>query len=114
MNGLDKIRKYVRKLAKAAVLAVGGLLALLVVYLVAAVAGTVWTAAPDPRQPAGNTITVCILSNGFHSDIVLPVEAAAGLPIAATDLPGGLAGARYLILGWDRKLPIRACWRSPT
>ena len=100
MNGLSKTGRYVRKLVRGATLAIGGVLALLLLYLVAAVAGTVWTAAPDSRQTDDDTTTIYVLSNGFHSDIVLPVDAAAELPIAATDLPGRLAGTRYLILGW--------------
>ncbi len=99
-TALTRTGTLIRKLVKTVALALAGISALLVVYLISAVAGTVWTAEPEPGEPSADMTTVYVLSNGFHSDIVLPVDAAASLPIAAADLPGGLAGTRYLILGW--------------
>ncbi|MEM6461342.1 MAG: DUF2459 domain-containing protein [Pseudomonadota bacterium] len=79
---------------------VAGVLAL---YAVAAVIGTVWTVDGRNAVPHNGTRTVYILSNGFHSDIAIPVSnsrAPEGLPELSSDLPGGLADVRYLIIGW--------------
>ncbi|MCR9137210.1 MAG: TIGR02117 family protein [Alphaproteobacteria bacterium] len=76
---------------------------LVMVYLAAAVIGTVWTTNGTARAAAGGSNTIYVLSNGFHSDIALPVEAGrppSGLPVSPDDLPGGLADTRYLIIGW--------------
>ncbi len=80
-----------------------GIMLLLVAYAAAALVGTVWTSGAPRAAAAGDRITVYVLSNGFHSDIALPVDAqrpTGGLPIRATDLPNGLDGVRYLIVGW--------------
>ncbi len=78
------------------------IVALVVLYLLAAVAGTVWRMGATNAGKNGETTTVYVLSNGFHSDIVLPVTAASGLPglpIETTDFDRELADARYLIVG---------------
>jgi uncharacterized protein (TIGR02117 family) len=69
-------------------------------YLIAALAGTVWRTGGAEWGEGGETRTVYVLSNGFHSDIVLPVSEAPDLPIASGDFDAGLSGARYLIVGW--------------
>jgi len=75
---------------------------LVAAFLIAAVIGTVWTAPPQPDGGA-KAHTIYILSNGYHTDIALAVDIAAGssaLPVAAADFPNGLSSARYLLFGW--------------
>lgn len=77
---------------------------LIFAYLVVALVGTLWTVSSDRAQAAAAaTRTVFVLSNGFHTDIALPLtggEAPRGLPIAASDLVRGLSGVRYVAIGW--------------
>lgn len=92
-----------RKGVKTVIGIVLAIVGLLVVYLAAAVIGTVWTTGGKAKAAAGHSHTIYVLSNGFHSDIALPVEAGeppTGLPVAPGDLPGGLSETRYLIVGW--------------
>lgn len=71
-------------------------------YFAAAAIGTVWrTAPPETLQPT--TTTAYVLSNGFHSDIVLPIEGGrlpAGFPELQQDLDVSLKNTDYLIIGW--------------
>lgn len=93
----------VRKAVKAAIGMALAIVGLVAIYLAAAVIGTVWTTGGTAKAAGGGSHTIYVLSNGFHSDIALPVEAGqapAGLPVAPEDLPGGLTGTRYLIVGW--------------
>jgi len=99
----DTLSGLVSRSIRALVLMIAGLFALLAAYPAAATVGTVWTSGTAAATGSGDTRTVYILSNGFHSDIALPVEQGrpvAGLPIAAADFPGGLRDSRYLIVGW--------------
>lgn len=92
-----------RKSAKVIIGLAFAIVGLVIVYLASAVIGTVWTAGGKANAGSGQTTTVFVLSNGFHSDIALPVKAgqpSAGLPVASGDLPGGLQDTRYLIIGW--------------
>lgn len=69
-------------------------------YLAAAVAGTLVTSGDDRGD---GSVTIHVVSNGFHSDFVLPTRAPGtydALPIAACDFPGALEAADYLIVGW--------------
>lgn len=92
-----------RKGVKAVIGIVLAIAGLVVIYLAAAVIGTVWTTGGSAIAAAGGSHTLYVLSNGFHSDIALPVEAGqppAGLPVAPEDLPGELTDTHYLIVGW--------------
>ncbi len=76
---------------------------LLLAYILAAVIGTMWTAGGQANAGTGSLKTVYVLSNGFHSDIALPVEAGkapGAVPVTAEDLPSGLHDTGYLIIGW--------------
>lgn len=98
-----KTRSVLGRLIKTVTLSVAAILGTAVLYLAAAVAGTVWTAPGDTPPPASDLKTVYVLSNGFHSDIALPVvdgRPPAGIPVQNSDLPHGLETARYLIIGW--------------
>nr|WP_258570824.1 DUF2459 domain-containing protein [Flavimaribacter sediminis] len=71
-------------------------------YLVAAAIGTVWRTPPTETLTA-QTTTAYVLSNGFHSDIVLPIEGGklpAGFPELQQDLDVLLENTDYLIIGW--------------
>ncbi|MCP4317139.1 MAG: TIGR02117 family protein [Hyphomicrobiales bacterium] len=94
---------FVRRLSRAVVICVVVVLAILAVYLGAAVTGTVWMVDADRTASASGKTTVYVLSSGFHSDIAIPVNggrAPEALPVLETDLPGGLEGTQYLIIGW--------------
>ncbi|MEX3009125.1 TIGR02117 family protein [Hoeflea sp. TYP-13] len=98
-----KIPAFVRAATKTVVLCVLAVLAILAIYLGAAVTGTVWTASPDENTASGGQITVYVLSNGFHSDIAIPVlngRPPNGIPVSEADLPGGLQNTQYLVIGW--------------
>lgn len=94
---------FLRKTSRTVIWVCLTVVGLLVVYLAAAVIGTIWTTDGTAKAAAGESNTIYVLSNGFHSDIALPVEAGrppSGVPVSPDDLPGGLADTRYLIIGW--------------
>ncbi|MCY6380676.1 TIGR02117 family protein [Hoeflea prorocentri] len=95
-------RSFTRRFFKAVAITTATVLAIITLYLAAAIAGTVWTV--PGKSPASTPVhTVYVLSNGFHSDIALPViggRAPANVPVQSDDLPHGLEGARYLVFGW--------------
>ncbi|MDA4847754.1 TIGR02117 family protein [Hoeflea poritis] len=91
------------RIVKAVIYSVVVLLGLIAAYLTAAVAGTLWTAPGAAVAATDRSNVVYVLSNGFHSDIALPVvngQPPAGIPVRDADLPHGLAQAHYLIIGW--------------
>lgn len=105
MRVVSRISPFARAVVKGVLWTAGGTVMLLLAYLAAAAVGTVWSSGGPARAAAAadDSVTIQVLSNGFHSDLVLPIEAGrptAGLPISPDDLPGGLQGARYLIVGW--------------
>lgn len=80
--------------------AIAGLMAL---FIVASVVGTVWRTSGDPPDRPGLNRTIYVLSNGYHTDIALPVAGGRppdGLPIRASDLPRGLVGVEFVAIGW--------------
>ena len=98
-----KAAGYLKKTVRLLAGFFAGIVGLGLVYLLAAVVGTVWRSDASGGNEGGLTRTVYILSNGFHSDIVLPVTGAsahADLPIERSDFESGLEGASYLIVGW--------------
>lgn len=56
---------------------VGALLAVTTLYLGTATALMLWPARGDPSAPAGGSerITAFVVSNGVHTDLVLPLQA---------------------------------------
>lgn len=93
----------VRRIVKAIIYSVVAVLGLLAAYLTAAVAGTLWTAPRAAVAASDRSNVIYVLSNGFHSDIALPVtdgQPPAGIPVRDVDFPYGLDQARYLIVGW--------------
>ena len=102
-GGSGKLQATVRLIVRTVIVIVLVVLVVMAIYLTAAATGTVWTARSDRTPGSGGTNTIFVLSNGFHSDIALPVKdglAPHGLPVLASDLPGGLRDTRYLIVGW--------------
>lgn len=94
---------FARKGLKAAIGITIAIVGLLVLYLAAAVIGTVWTDGGKANAGSAGSNTIYVLSNGFHSDLALPVNGGqppAALPVLAGELPGGLNDTRYLIVGW--------------
>ncbi len=94
---------FVRKGLKVLCVLALSLAGIVAAYLIAAVVGTVWTAPASPGVKTDTSHTIYVLSNGFHSDIALPVvggQAPHGIPVAGEDLPAGLQGTQYLITGW--------------
>lgn len=99
----QKVGRFLRRLSRAAVMGVAVIVAALLFYGLAAVAGTVWQVDAETKKGSGKTTTIFVLSNGFHSDIAVPINdprTLAKLPVRAADLPGELVGAQYLIIGW--------------
>ncbi|WP_419911675.1 DUF2459 domain-containing protein [Hoeflea sp.] len=99
----------VRRTIKTLLYAVVAVLGVLAAYLTAAVAGTLWTVSGHGEALSEQPRVVYVLSNGFHSDIALPVENGrlpAGLPVRDKDFPNGLDQARYLIIGWGSQSRI--------
>lgn len=97
---------FVRLLAWLALRLAGVIVGLLAVFGVAAVAGTFWLMPGDPPDRSGADRTVFILSNGYHTDIAIPVvdgEPPDGFPIKAGDLPRGLAEVQFVAVGWGSK-----------
>ena len=94
----------VRRSVKAVIYAVIAVLGLLAAYLTAAVAGTLWTVQGTAAAAATDRSNVVyVVSNGFHSDIALPVtngQPPAGIPVRDAHFPYGLGQAGYLIVGW--------------
>jgi uncharacterized protein (TIGR02117 family) len=95
--------RFLRIASKLALRLAGGIIGLALAFLIAALIGTVWTSSANVDGSSAKTRTVFILSNGYHTDIALPVVDGvppAGLPVRATDLAGGLSNVRYLAIGW--------------
>lgn len=100
---LPRTNRILLKAFKALLLSVAAVFVALVLYAAAAVTGTVWSVDGTPGTGAGKTTTVYILSNGFHSDIAVPIadrRTLETLPVTGSELPGGLDGTQYLIIGW--------------
>jgi len=99
-----------RKMIKYAVRLISGLFVLITGYLLFAfILGLI----PVNRafEPAPDGITVYVLSNGLHTDLVLPV-AAGGIDwrevIRTADFPADASRATYLSFGWgDRDFYLR-------
>ncbi|WP_136657258.1 TIGR02117 family protein [Nitratireductor sp. XY-223] len=104
MNNRDRKKSStVRRIVKAIILSVVAVLGLLAAYLTAAVAGTLWTAPRLELPDTHPSNTIYVLSNGFHSDIALPVKdgrSPVGTLVRNADFPYGIEEARYLIIGW--------------
>ncbi len=84
----------------------GAIVILLTLFAVAAVIGTFWIVPGDPPDRPGTEHTVFVLSNGYHTDIALPVVGGTppdGFPIGADDLPRGLANVQFVAVGWGSK-----------
>ena len=84
----------------------GAIIILLTLFAVAAVIGTFWIVPGDPPGRPDTEHTVFVLSNGYHTDIALPVVGGAppdGFPIGADDLPRGLANVEFVAVGWGSK-----------
>lgn len=83
--------------------AVAGLLGL---FVIASVVGSVWSVQGDPPNRPGVNRTVFVLSNGYHTDIAIPVAGGRppdGFPIRAGDLPRGLTGVEFIAVGWGSR-----------
>lgn len=81
----------------------GAIAGLLTLFIVASAVGTVWRAPGDPPNRPGVNRTVYVLSNGYHTDIAIPVadgRPPVGFPIKAGDLPRGLTGVEFIAIGW--------------
>lgn len=55
---------------------------------------------PDNETPTVGTERIYVLSNGFHSDIALPVAMADQLGIDLDDFPVDSTQVEYLAVGW--------------
>jgi len=98
-----RTRLFLRRVLKPVLRIAGGLIGLVLAFLIAAAVGTIWTASARVDESQAKTTTVFVLSNGYHTDIALPVQGGvppAGLPIHASDLERGLSNVRYLAIGW--------------
>ncbi len=90
------------KALKFIIYAVATVFCLIAAYIAAAAIGTVWRTAPTETLNE-QTTTAYVLSNGFHSDIVLPLKGGTlpvGFPELQQDLDVSLANKDYLIVGW--------------
>ncbi|GAA4005006.1 TIGR02117 family protein [Hymenobacter fastidiosus] len=95
----------IRKVAKAAAYTVGGVVGAVAVYLAAAV---VTSGIPVGRrgQPAPDAVEAYILSNGVHTDIVLPVQSAQmdwTQLVRYAHTPAADPSMRYVGFGWGDK-----------
>jgi len=93
------VRKVLRLTQRVAI----GLACLCAAFAITAVIGTFWLAPSRVADGDTNTRTVFVLSNGFHTDIALPVTggvAPAGIPVRSADLARGLSNVRYIAVGW--------------
>jgi uncharacterized protein (TIGR02117 family) len=76
--------------------------AIIGLYMIAALIGSLIARNAGWQEPA-ERITIYVVSNGYHSGLVLPVAAGGedwSLIVQPTDLPGpGFAG-NYLLFGW--------------
>ena len=71
-------------------------------YGAASLIGSLWTANPDWREPASG-VTIHVVSNGYHTGIVLPASAAGidlSLTFRPTDLPDPNDAGDWLLFGW--------------
>ncbi len=88
------------RLLKHSLLAIAALASL---YLLAALTGSLIPANRDWRETRGAEVTVHIVSNGYHSGIVVPASAAGhdlSLVFRPTDLPDADDPGEYLLIGW--------------
>lgn len=86
----------IRTIVRRAVLCLGAAFSLLGALFVA---GAVLLPVSD-GAPVANTQRIYVLSNGFHSDIALPVSAAPTLGIDLADFPVERDAIAYLAIGW--------------
>ena len=71
-------------------------------YLGAALIGSLWPANADWREPKDG-VTIHLVSNGYHTGIVLPASAAGidlSLTFRPTDLPDPDDAGDWLLFGW--------------
>lgn len=99
------MRKIVRKIAKGAAYTVGGLLGAVALYGVAAV---VLSAIPvgERSQSGPNKIEAFILSNGVHTDLVVPVRTEQmdwSQYVRYTDTPAADSSMQFVGFGWGDK-----------
>lgn len=79
-----------------------------------------WAASPvPPRTPAAPAVEAYVVSNGVHTDVVLPVRSAAidwTTVFPPSDVPGDAASADFVALGWgDREFFLNTPeWRDLT
>lgn len=92
--------------AKWGLRAFGLVAAVLLAYVLAAVVGAVVRTAEAAGNAgvAGEAVTIYVASNGFHTDIVVPVIGSGkdwrGLLAASPITRNRIAGARWIALGW--------------
>ncbi|GAB2954280.1 TIGR02117 family protein [Hymenobacter coalescens] len=94
-----------QKVAKGVAYAGGGLLGALALYLAAA-AGLSRIPVGTRRAPAPGDIEAYILSNGVHTDIVVPVRTAQldwGRLISYADTPAADSTMEFVGFGWGDK-----------
>ena len=94
-----------RKIVKGAAYAGGGILGALVLYGVAAV-GLSTVPVGKRGQPTPDAIEAYILSNGVHTDIVVPVRTPQidwTQQISYADTPAADSSMRYVGFGWGDK-----------
>jgi uncharacterized protein (TIGR02117 family) len=79
-----------------------GLAGVIVLYFTAALIGSFVPRNSDWREPASGT-TVYIITNGYHSGLILPVSAEGedlSLLIRPTDLSNRKLAGNWLLFGW--------------
>lgn len=74
-----------------------------VLFGICAIVGTIWRSEDNLSKASDTSITIYAYSNGFHSDIIVPIDndlTLKKLPIDPLDFDEGLIGAKYLVIGW--------------
>ena len=96
-----------RRIIRGAAIVCGSAIAVVVVYLAAAVVGALWTGGVSPAAAEGERqYRIAVFWSPIHTDIILPSEGVSvdwRSVLKGTGEPAGLDDVAYLAFGWGSK-----------